>query len=136
MSRDGITFAGWQIPESQLEETFDTAGGPGGQHANRNRTAVTIRFDVEGSDLPDDLKRRLRSALGKPYAEATSSDSRSQWRNRALARQRLSAVLTEAARVEKKRKKTRPSFSSKQRRLEQKRRRSEKKRQRRAPDEW
>lgn len=136
MSKDGITFGSWQIPESQLEETFDTAGGPGGQHANRNRTAVRIRFDIEDSELPDDLKRRMSSALGQHYAEASSSDSRSQWRNRALARQRLTVILSDAAKVEKKRKNTRPTFGSKQKRLDEKRRRSETKRQRQAPDDW
>lgn len=136
MSRDGITFGDWVIPDSELEETFDTSGGPGGQHANRNRTAVTIRFDIASSTLPEAVRHRLTSKLGRSVVEATASDSRSQWRNRALARQRIAEVLEQANRVSKPRRATRPSRAAKEKRLEAKRRRSEVKRQRGDTGEW
>ena len=52
MTSDGISVGRWLISEQEIEERFDTPGGPGGQHANRNATAVTVRFDVEKSSLP------------------------------------------------------------------------------------
>jgi ribosome-associated protein len=137
MSREGVAFGDWLVPEAELSETFDTSGGPGGQHANRNRTAVTIRFDVGSSTaLPDDLKARITSSLGASYVEATSSDSRSQWRNRALARQRLASILEDATKTQKQRRPTKRTRASNQRRLEEKQRRAEKKRRRRAPEDW
>lgn len=136
MSKDGITFDEWSIPEAELEEFFDTSGGPGGQHANRNRTAVTVRFEIIGSSLPEAVQTRLTKKLGKSLIEATASESRSQWRNRAIARQRLAATLEDANRVNKPRRETRPSRSSKEKRLAEKRQKSETKKQRQTPDDW
>jgi ribosome-associated protein len=130
---DGITVKGHQIPEPEIEERFDTPGGPGGQHANRNATAVTVRLDIGSSSLPQDLRERLISRLG-PVVETTASRSRSQWRNRALARKQLVSMLEEALVEKKTRRRTRPSPSSRERRLREKRARSQTKRDRRRPD--
>jgi ribosome-associated protein len=136
MSREGVAFGEWGIPETELEERFDTSGGPGGQHANKNETAVTLRLDLRSTSLPDHVADRLIGKLGNPIVEVTASDSRSQWRNRALARQRLAEVLEEANKPRARRRRTKPTRASKQRRLEEKRHRSEIKRNRRSPKSW
>lgn len=136
MSRDGVAFGEWRIPESELEERFDTSGGPGGQHANKNETAVTLRVDLLATSLPDNVTERLISKLGEAVVEVNAADSRSQWRNRALARQRLAGVLEEANKPRTRRRRTKPTRASKNRRLEEKRRRSEIKKNRRSPDGW
>ncbi|HEX6147991.1 MAG TPA: alternative ribosome rescue aminoacyl-tRNA hydrolase ArfB [Acidimicrobiia bacterium] len=123
------------VPDPELEETFTTSGGPGGQHANRSSTAVEVRFDVAASGaFPEPERTRIIERLG-PVVTVTASESRSQWRNRALARQRLAERLEEAMRPPKRRRPTKPSRAARQRRLEAKRRHSEKKRRRRDP-EW
>ena len=131
---DDLTVGRFTIPDTDLEEEFTTSGGPGGQHANRSNTAVEIRFDVVNSEaFPPAVRHRIVSRLGA-VVTATSSESRSQWRNRALARQHLADKLSEAMKVEKPRRQTKPSRSAKRRRLEAKRQHSEKKRMRRRPD--
>ena len=136
MSRDGVAFGEWGIPETELEERFDTSGGPGGQHANKNETAVTLRLDLRSTSLPDHVADRLIGKLGNPIVEVTAADSRSQWRNRTVARQRLAEVLEEANKPRARRRRTKPTRASKQRRLEEKRHRSEIKRNRRSPEGW
>ncbi len=133
MSKDGIRFDRWSIPPSELNESFDTSGGPGGQHANRNKTAVTIRFDIARSSLPESVRDGLIKNLGKSAIETSSSESRSQWRNRAIARQRLVAILEEANRTAKPRRRTRATRASHTRRLKAKRRKSDIKKQRKPP---
>lgn len=123
----------WIVPASEVEELFDTSGGPGGQHANRTRSAVRLRFDVAASSLPEDIKRKLSARLG-PVVDVTSSESRSQFRNRAIARQRLTEKLSAALVDPAERRATRPTRSSKQKRLDRKRARGELKKQRRRPE--
>lgn len=121
------------IPGSEIEETFHTSGGPGGQHANRSETAVRLRFPITESSLPADVKELLVSRLGK-MVEVTASDERSQIRNRQLARERLIELLEEGLRRPKKRKKTKPTRGSHRRRLKEKRAHGEKKRLRQPPE--
>jgi len=131
---EGITVGGWPIPESELEERFDTSGGPGGQHANRNETVVTLRFNIAGSSLPAELQDKLIRRLG-PRVETTAADTRSQWRNREVARERLVAKLEAALTEPKPRKKTKPSARAREQRLTEKKARSEVKKTRRQPEE-
>ncbi|HLF61610.1 MAG TPA: alternative ribosome rescue aminoacyl-tRNA hydrolase ArfB [Acidimicrobiia bacterium] len=133
MTGEGITVGQWLIPESELEERFDTPGGPGGQHANRNETAVTLRLHVAASSLPEEAKETLTRRLG-PVVEAVATDTRSQWRNRALARERLVAKLERALVDRKPRKKTKPSKAARERRLAAKKVRGEVKQKRRPPE--
>lgn len=133
MTPEGITVGRWVIPESEVEERFDTSGGPGGQHANKNETAVTLRFEPETSSLPDEIREKLTTRLG-PVIEVTATDTRSQWRNRALARERLATKLETALVDPKPRKKTKPSRAARERRLEDKKARSATKQKRRPPD--
>lgn len=123
----------YTIPAAELHETFETSGGPGGQHANRSSTAVRLRFEIAGSSLPDEIRAKLGSRLGDPV-EVVAADSRSQFRNRALARQRLREKIEKALVDPPKRRRTRPSRASQERRLAKKRARSEKKRLRQPPD--
>lgn len=132
---DGLEVAGHLIPDFDLEERFETWGGPGGQHANRSETAVVLRFDIPASSLPDDLKDRLVSRLGE-VVEIRAADHRSQSRNRVLARERLAERLREAARPRRRRRPTRPTRASRERRRKDKAARSERKRLRRRPDDY
>jgi ribosome-associated protein len=129
---DDLQVGGYLIPEAELDESFETYGGPGGQHANRNQTAVRLRFEIADSSLPADVRSKLMARIGQ-YAEVTASDSRSQFRNRAIARERLKEKLEKALVDPPRRRETKPSKASKERRLDEKKARSDTKRLRQAP---
>jgi ribosome-associated protein len=122
------------LPVSEIELRFSRSSGPGGQHAQKNETRVEAIFDVEASSaLTPAQKARVVRKAG-PVLRATAQDERSQSRNRELAIERLVAALRDALRVERRRRPTRPTAASRERRLEQKRRRSTTKQLRRPPD--
>jgi ribosome-associated protein len=125
------------IPADDLVERFTTSGGPGGQHANRSETAVTLVVDLDTCrGLDDDLRRRAIGRLGHGEVSVTVADSRSQFRNRQIARRRMVGVLADALKPPPpSRRPTRPSRSTRARRLEAKRRRGEIKRGRGRPDD-
>jgi ribosome-associated protein len=119
-----------RIPLAELTWRFDTPGGPGGQHANRTASRVEVTFDVEGSpSLGERQRARILDRLG-PQVTAVAADSRSQARNRQVALDRLTSMLSEAMREQRPRRRTRPSRSSQEERLASKRRRSDLKRTR------
>ena len=121
------------LPLSEIELRTSRSSGPGGQHANVTASRVEAVFDVEASATLDDAQRsRLRERLG-PLVTAVAQDARGQARNRELALQRLAEKLAAALRVPRRRRPTRPTRASRQRRLEQKRRAGERKRGRRRP---
>ncbi|MBK5111745.1 MAG: aminoacyl-tRNA hydrolase, partial [Thermoleophilia bacterium] len=110
------------------------SSGPGGQHANVTASRIEAVFDVDQSlSLSAAQKERINRRLG-PVVTAVSQDGRSQARNRDLALERLEHKLSSALAIPKRRRPTKPSRSSKNRRLEQKRHRSQIKRNRRRPD--
>jgi ribosome-associated protein len=118
------------IDEAELQISFTRASGPGGQNVNKVSTACELRFDARRSaSLPDDVAVRLIAQAG---AKATkdgviiiSADRfRSQELNRRDALERLTDMVRQAAIRPKKRLKTKPTFASKQKRLEGKSRRS------------
>lgn len=115
------------IPADDLHETFTTSGGPGGQHANRSATAVTLSVDLDTcGGLSDGIRSRAVDRLGHGVVSVTVADSRSQWRNRQLARRRLAEAIAEAVRPPPPvRKPTKPSRAARARRLDAKRRRGE-----------
>jgi ribosome-associated protein len=124
---------GLDLPLAEITWRATTSGGPGGQHANRTLSRVEVQFDVEASaTLGPRQRARLREKLG-PVVRASSSDSRSQARNRELALQRLAAKLDAGLRVDPARRPTRPTKGSQVRRVEGKRRHAQTKRQRRRP---
>ena len=127
------------VPERELEERFVRASGPGGQNVNKVSTAVELRFDVGASpSLSSDLKIRLRKLAG---TRMTNDDVlvlraerfRTQERNRADAKDRLLELLRWALVVPRKRKPTRPTKGSKERRLQSKELRGRTKSLRRRP---
>ena len=122
------------LPRSEIDFRFSRSSGPGGQHAQKSDTRVEASFDVEASSaLSEAQKRRVVGKAG-PVLRAIAQDERSQWRNRELATERLVESLREALRVPRRRRPTKPTKASRERRLEQKRRRSNTKRLRRPPD--
>ncbi|HET9593665.1 MAG TPA: alternative ribosome rescue aminoacyl-tRNA hydrolase ArfB [Solirubrobacterales bacterium] len=121
------------LPLAEIELRTSRSSGPGGQHANVTASRVEAVFDVEASRALDEAQRaRLLERLD-PVVTAVAQDARGQSRNRELALQRLAQKLAAGLRVQRKRRPTRPSRASKQRRLEQKRRTAEKKRRRGRP---
>ena len=122
------------LPRSEIDFRFSRSSGPGGQHAQKSDTRVEASFDVEASTaLSEAQKRRVVGKAG-PVLRAIAQDERSQWRNRELATERLVEALREALRVPRRRRPTKPTKASRERRLEQKRRRSDTKRLRRPPE--
>src|SRR5438477_12426381 len=121
------------LPLAEVELQVSRSSGPGGQHAQRSETRVVAVFDVEASSALTDTQKRRVIARAGPVLRAVAQDERSQTRNRQLALERLVAALQRALRVERKRKPTRPTAASRERRLEGKRRRGKVKRLRRRP---
>jgi ribosome-associated protein len=122
------------IPRSEIELRFSRSSGPGGQHAQKSDTRVEALFDVERSAALSEAQKRRVAARAGPVLRAIAQDERSQWRNRELATERLVDELREALRVPRKRRPTKPTKTSKEKRLQQKRRRSDVKRLRRPPN--
>lgn len=125
------------IRESELKLDFIRSSGPGGQNVNKVATAVQLRFDVFRSpSLPEAVRRRLVRIAGKRVSKEgvlliDARRFRTQERNRQDAVERLVHWIRRASERPKKRIKTRPTPSSRERRLEGKRQRSETKRLRR-----
>ena len=122
------------LPLAEVDLQVSRSSGPGGQHAQKSETRVVAVFDVEASNALTDTQKRRVIARAGPVLRAVAQDERSQTRNRELALERLVAALREALRVPRKRKPTKPTAASRERRLEQKRRRGQVKKLRRPPD--
>jgi ribosome-associated protein len=118
------------IDESELEESFLRASGPGGQHVNKTETAVQLRFNVRRSrSLPNDVAVRLMKLAGSRLTQdgvivLVAQNERSQKRNREEALARLVALIREASVRPVKRRATKPTKASRERRLQGKKLRS------------
>jgi len=118
------------LDEKEIEERFIRASGPGGQNVNKLASAVQLRFDVRGSpSLSEDVRARLERLAGKRLTRdgvlvITAQRHRTQERNRQDARERLIALIRQAATPPTPRRPTRPTKASRERRIESKKRRA------------
>jgi len=123
------------IPLEEFEWRFSGSGGPGGQHANTANTRVECSFSISDSPTLSVWQReRLLDAFG-PALRVVVADERSQYRNRELALQRIRLRLIEALTERRARVSTRPTRSSKERRLRDKKARATTKQLRRSSDD-
>ncbi|MCB2135414.1 MAG: aminoacyl-tRNA hydrolase [Rhodobacteraceae bacterium] len=115
---EDIAVADWEISES-----FMRSSGPGGQNVNKVETAVELRFAAAGSpNLPQPVKNRLKRLAGRRWTDdgvivIKAEETRSQTRNRELARERLVELIRQALVAPKRRIATRPTLGSQRRRL-------------------
>jgi len=126
---------GTELPLRDILIRTSRSSGPGGQHANVTASRVEAILDVEStSALTDAQKRRVIARLG-PRVTAVAQDARSQTRNRELALERLRDRLTAALVPTPRRRATRPTLASVDRRLDEKRRQAARKQARRPPQD-
>ena len=121
------------IPLSEVTLRASRSSGPGGQHANVTASRVEASFDVPASTALSDAQRRRLLARAGERVVAVSQDERSQARNRELALNRLAERIAQALVLPKRRRATKPTAASRERRLSAKRRATQRKRERRRP---
>ncbi len=123
----GIEIApGVRIPEAVARFSFASSSGPGGQNVNKRATKAELRIALADLPIPPDARARLETLAGRRLTDAgelviTSDEQRSQAQNRAACLQRLRELLVQALVRPKRRRATRPSRGSVERRLESKR---------------
>ncbi len=128
------------IPPAELQEEFILSSGPGGQNVNKVSSAVRISWNIANSTaVPDDLKERLLERLGGRLTTdgalaVESRVHRSQLLNREEARERLAAIIRGALIVPRKRRPTKPTRASIEKRLDSKKKQSAKKSLRGRPE--
>ena len=128
-----------ELDESELEERFVRASGPGGQHVNKTSSAVQLRFDLRSNtSIPAGARARLSQLAGSRLTKdgvlvLSSEDTRSQVRNREMVREKLRALILQALIEPKTRLRRKPPVGAVRRQKAQKARRSVTKTLRRKP---
>ena len=129
------TNSGLVVPSSALHWSFARSGGAGGQHINKTSSKATLVVETDAITGSEILLRRIKIKLSKTL-RVTSQTSRSQWRNRQFCLSQMTEILDNAAKpATPKRRKSKPTRGSIERRLEGKRHASKKKESRRT-DDW
>ncbi|OZG71858.1 class I peptide chain release factor [Hahella sp. CCB-MM4] len=118
------------IPDSELEFTAIRAQGSGGQNVNKVSSAIHLRFDIKASSLPEFYKEKLLAYSDHRITQdgvivIKSQEHKSQELNRQAAEQRLIGLIQDATRVQKKRKATKPTRASQNRRMDSKTKRGQ-----------
>jgi ribosome-associated protein len=121
------------IPLAEIELRASRSSGPGGQHANVTASRIEAVFDVEASATLDEAQRTRLIERAGPLLTAVAQEARGQARNRELALHRLARKIEAGLRTPRRRRPTKPTRASRQRRIERKRRTGERKRARRRP---
>jgi len=134
LSSHVVVTHSFKIPLAELQFRTSRSGGPGGQNVNKLETRVELLFDVAHSTcIPEHLRQRLLSSLSFKLdslgvLRVVAQDSRSQWKNKQFAIERLAVLLKSALKVRKKRISTKPTKTAREDRLRMKKVRGETKR--------
>lgn len=129
-----------ELGDDEVEFTAIRSQGPGGQNVNKVSSAVHLRFDIRASSLPFEVKEKLLALPGRRVSKEgilvlKAQSARTQEQNKAIAMARLQEIVAQASQVQAVRRPTKPTYGSKQRRLQGKAVRAEVKAGRRKVDE-